>query len=664
VWKEVLASLVKGKKPGEVTTLWIQREIINPLTGRKELEALERIPMKLVEEVTLKEFSPDHQFSVKVFNNADEYVFRCNNAPADAMMWAQTLKKYQWIAQGIIPEEEEEEKKETSPSPSHNPQPHPQGGPSQPTQQPSQPPASASASSDSSSMSISELRAICHGAGINTAGMERQQLINAAAEVRRRGTYFDRPGYHPQPAAYAVNPPSYPPAGHASVPSSGPPQEHPTPPPTEAVPEDEPMPETQSAPFDEKEDVQPATAAPPPTESVVPPAPAPASAPAQITKLSIKELRAICHGAGINTMGMERRELEAAAEDVKKRGTYFDPPPGMHAPTEEEIKAQQEEFRRQEALRAQQEQMRLQQEHEVALRRQQQEEAQKRAEEEARKRAEEEQTRRQQEAQTRYQQQQAAWERQRQEEAQRKRQAEQKAAEERRQREEAYRKQQQWAQQSSGQHPQHQPAWNQQHAHQGYPQQHPQQGHQHYPQQQQHRQHPQQPQQPHPQQQYHHHQQQQQQQQQQHHHSAASEKYAAMANQTGDGGQAIITRIKHDILIQWALQPPQLQMLRPIDTLVTTIHKVFPPALGVSGHDYFQKWKPITLPDIVGASGLPDDEKLKKSVRKIRFFLHPDKRPHDLNEEQKFVTKMLWDITSDAWEEFQKQKEDLDWVTT
>lgn len=61
-------------------------------------------------------------------------------------------------------------------------------------------------------------------------------------------------------------------------------------------------------------------------------------------------------------------------------------------------------------------------------------------------------------------------------------------------------------------------------------------------------------------------------------------------------------------------------------------------------------------------AGLPDEEKLKKAVRKIRFFLHPDKLPKDLNPEQAFMVKMLWDVTSDAWEEFEKRKADLDWI--
>ena len=120
-------------------------------------------------------------------------------------------------------------------------------------------------------------------------------------------------------------------------------------------------------------------------------------------------------------------------------------------------------------------------------------------------------------------------------------------------------------------------------------------------------------------------------------------------------------RIKHDILIQWALQPPHLQMLRPIEILVLTIHKVFPPALGVAGHEYFTKWTPVT-PEEVFEGNRPDEAKLKKAVRKIRFFLHPDKLPRDLNAEQQFMVKMLWDITSDAFEEFHKKNEELDWI--
>lgn len=135
-----------------------------------------------------------------------------------------------------------------------------------------------------------------------------------------------------------------------------------------------------------------------------------------------------------------------------------------------------------------------------------------------------------------------------------------------------------------------------------------------------------------------------------------------MANQTDDGGQASIQHIKHGILVEWALLPPMMQILRPIDTLITTIHTVFPPKLNCPGHEYFSKWTPITRDEIFSSPGRPDDEKLKKCIRKLRFFLHPDKLPRDFTPEQVFICKMLWDITSDAWEEHKKKEEDLGWI--
>ena len=619
-WKEVLASLVEGQKPGEVTTLWIQRETVNPTTGKTELEALHRIPLKGLEDVSFQDNSTDNQFRLKLYNSTDEFVFRCNDAPNDALRWVQTLKKHERLAKGM---KDEEEKKGSETSSSSHTFSQQQQNQDTHNQTPS-----------TKGMAIRDLRAICHGAGVNTSGMiNRSELEAAADEVQQRGTYFDQRGTATAAAQY----PQQQPQQYA--------QNHGQPRNTSPVP-----------PQQQHQQQQ------------------------QQQRLGIKELRAICHGDGINTAGMERSELEAAAKEVQSRGTYFDPPTGMHAPSEgDEIRARQEEYRRQQQQQQQNDEIKRRQEQEAAAalehrrreieesrrraaeeegrRRVAEEEARRRAaaEEEARRRAAmEDQQRRQGEAQARYAQQQAAWQKQQQQDDQRRHAAEQKSAEERRQRDEALRKQQEWAAPAPGARP---PQQQQYHQHQQQ-----QQHHQAYPQQQQQQQ----------QQQWHQQQQQQQQprnqtrtpppQQQQRAHSGADDKYAKMANLSTDDGQAAITKIKHGILIQWALQPPQLQMLRPIAALVTTIHNVFPPALGVLGHDYFKKWKSIVRNDIAGAAGLPDEDKLKKSVRKIRFFLHPDKLPHDLNEEQKFTVKMLWDITSDAWEEHQKHAEDLDWV--
>ena len=106
-----------------------------------------------------------------------------------------------------------------------------------------------------------------------------------------------------------------------------------------------------------------------------------------------------------------------------------------------------------------------------------------------------------------------------------------------------------------------------------------------------------------------------------------------------------------------------MQVLKPVDQLLCSIHSVFPPSFGVSSHEYFQSWKPITRSDLLSSTaGALDENKLKKMVRKVRFFLHPDKLPHDLTEDQEFLCKLLWDVINDAFEEYKKSKDDLDWM--
>jgi len=82
----------------------------------------------------------------------------------------------------------------------------------------------------------------------------------------------------------------------------------------------------------------------------------------------------------------------------------------------------------------------------------------------------------------------------------------------------------------------------------------------------------------------------------------------------------------------------------------------------MEAHEYFRGWNPVSVCDIASPTGGLEETKLKKTVRKIRFFLHPDKLPHDLTEEQQFLCKLLWDVINDAFEEHKKSKEDLDWM--
>mmetsp|Transcript_10375 Transcript_10375/g.29179 ORF Transcript_10375/g.29179 Transcript_10375/m.29179 type:complete len:491 (-) Transcript_10375:41-1513(-) len=103
--------------------------------------------------------------------------------------------------------------------------------------------------------------------------------------------------------------------------------------------------------------------------------------------------------------------------------------------------------------------------------------------------------------------------------------------------------------------------------------------------------------------------------------------------------------VKRSILIAWALEPPNYQQLKPIGILIGNLQAVLPPAFGVKSHEYFAKWKLISHNDVC-----QNEDALKKAVRKCRFFLHPDKLPSDLDELQRFMCKMIWDILNDAWE--------------
>lgn len=149
--------------------------------------------------------------------------------------------------------------------------------------------------------------------------------------------------------------------------------------------------------------------------------------------------------------------------------------------------------------------------------------------------------------------------------------------------------------------------------------------------------------------------------------SPLNQKYAKAMGSDQESGQdddAIIAVVKRNVLMTWALVPPQYNMLRPIDQLLSSIQTVLPPFGGVASHDYFAKWKPINHQDLLIGAAMtgPDEAKLKKAVRKLRVFLHPDRLPKEFDAKQTFVCKMLWDVSNDAYEEFLKNKDELEWI--
>mmetsp|Transcript_18810 Transcript_18810/g.43743 ORF Transcript_18810/g.43743 Transcript_18810/m.43743 type:complete len:767 (+) Transcript_18810:96-2396(+) len=590
VWKDILASLVEGRRPNEETTLWIQREVTN-VQGKPELEALHQIPIKWLERVQYLEF--DNRFTLKVYNVGDEFLFRCADEES-AQNWVQTLMS---VRDDILKNKSSTASKHLQPSapPSEEKVAEPEFD-VPPT--PQQPQAAVAAAPTKQRMTVKELRSIAHGAGINTSGMERAELERIVAEVTGA-------------AAGGAN-------GSQSSPQS-------------PSSDDQHQREIEAARLREEHERQEELRRREEQE-VQERAQEEAKLAEQRRQLEEEQKRRVTEQRRAAAEEEEKKRAAAAAEEQRRAAAAAEEQRRAAAAAEEQRRAAAaaEEQRRVAAAAAAAEEQRRAAAAAAAAEEQRRRIAEQQAkeilrQEEERRRYAEEQRRRQEEAQRQYQQQQQQWQQ--------------------------YQQQQQWQQQQ----------WQRQ-------QQEAQQAQQRnfYAQQQQQQQQP-----------FSNQQQQgffpqgnaQQQQQQQSPHgqspgnaSAASMKYAKMADQSQEtNGQEKISAIKRNILVHWALQPPMLQMLRPITDLLTSIHTVFPPAFGVAGHEYFAKWKALSRDEVMQGV-LPDKEKLKKAVRKLRFFLHPDKLPRDLNDEQQFMCKMLWDVSNDAWEEFTKKQEELDWI--
>jgi len=596
VWKDVLASLVEGRKEKEETTLWIQREVTNASTGKHELEALHQIPIKWLQEVKYLDFYGDFRFAIKVFNVSDEFVFRCADEES-AQNWILTLRSFkmdekpqkqleqpkqqQQHAEATAPFDEDDGKQFVSP-------PDTGGAPSSIRSVPvsatvygaaraassrslgvDPPPAAEVPTTEQQDkpprMTVKEMRAIAHGSGVSTQGMERSDLERLVA--RLTGV-----------------------TSAAAVTSS-----------TKAA-EEKHRQEVELARRRQALEHQ---------ESLQRKAEAVA-----IDREHDDEKRRLLEEAQRQRVGNARRKGEE--EELKRLAAIAEKQLRAAALVEERRRV--DEQRRQAVATAAAEDQRRRVVEQQAV--------------EQRRRQEEERAR----AQQHYQQQQQAWQHQ------------QAAQQQWQQQQAAAAQQQAAAQQAAAQHAQaaQQAQWQQYHQQQqkqqqSYPQQQPQQQTQN----------PfgnaqQQSKPPAP---------------------AATNgdtstadlKYTKMAEESKDDEQKIAA-VKRNILVHWALQPPQQQHLRPIADLLTNIHTVFPPAFGVSGHAYFAKWTAVNRTDLAPVGSGPDEEKLKKAVRKLRFFLHPDKLPRDLNDEQTFMCKMLWDISSDAWEEYKKRHEELDWI--
>ena len=169
---------------------------------------------------------------------------------------------------------------------------------------------------------------------------------------------------------------------------------------------------------------------------------------------------------------------------------------------------------------------------------------------------------------------------------------------------------------------------------------------------------------PHPRSQLHHHPQQQQQQQQQPYppqpplrstSQPAPQSFSAQKTTTTTAMQPqTTTQLTQALARQWSKQPPQLTHSKPIAELLATIQETFKM---VPSHSYFDKFHPFSRDALLmdGRGQAVDASVLKKAVRKVRLFLHPDKLPGDLSDLQHALCRYLWDVVSEAWDAYRQQ---------
>jgi hypothetical protein len=100
---------------------------------------------------------------------------------------------------------------------------------------------------------------------------------------------------------------------------------------------------------------------------------------------------------------------------------------------------------------------------------------------------------------------------------------------------------------------------------------------------------------------------------------------------------------------QWAKYPPPSTTKKPISDLLCTIDSTFPL---VPNHEYFSvKFQPFSPTALSSGSS----DVLKRAVRKMRFFLHPDRLPKDFNEQQTLLCRTLWDVISESWDSLESK---------
>jgi hypothetical protein len=100
---------------------------------------------------------------------------------------------------------------------------------------------------------------------------------------------------------------------------------------------------------------------------------------------------------------------------------------------------------------------------------------------------------------------------------------------------------------------------------------------------------------------------------------------------------------------RWSHVPPDWKRLKPMAKLLVNVPILFPATNEfVEDHAHFDKWKDFSEDAFAGVSGDELKNLLKRAAKKAKLFLHPDKLPNDLTENQTLLFKSIWDVIHES----------------
>eukprot|EP00580_Thalassiosira_gravida_P005917 CAMPEP_0201652776 /NCGR_PEP_ID=MMETSP0493-20130528/44653_1 /ASSEMBLY_ACC=CAM_ASM_000838 /TAXON_ID=420259 /ORGANISM="Thalassiosira gravida, Strain GMp14c1" /LENGTH=305 /DNA_ID=CAMNT_0048129301 /DNA_START=115 /DNA_END=1032 /DNA_ORIENTATION=- len=108
-----------------------------------------------------------------------------------------------------------------------------------------------------------------------------------------------------------------------------------------------------------------------------------------------------------------------------------------------------------------------------------------------------------------------------------------------------------------------------------------------------------------------------------------------LKRQTNSGGNELTLE---ETIQRWSHKKPDYKTSNSLQHLLVTVPQTFPPRNDkVEEHEYFAKWKTLDRECFTDVSGDELKPMLQRALRKAKFFLHPDKLPKDLTEDQSLL---------------------------